>query len=43
MNQRKQDKKKIMTSNLRILILEDNQEDADLLNRELQKSGETVN
>ena len=39
MNQRKQDKKKIMTSNLRILILEDNQEDADLLNRELQKSG----
>ncbi len=28
-----------MTSNLKILILEDNQEDADLLNRELKKSG----
>ena len=28
-----------MTSNLKILILEDNQNDADLLNRELKKSG----
>jgi signal transduction histidine kinase len=28
-----------MTSNLRILILEDNQNDADLLNRQLKKSG----
>jgi PAS domain S-box-containing protein len=28
-----------MTANLRILILEDNQNDADLLNRELKKSG----
>jgi signal transduction histidine kinase len=31
--------RKIMTTNLKILILEDNQSDADLINRELKKSG----